>query len=199
MNQIKTLNQKRAKLCLICVERIKLLKEGKWKELSDESVKDFLPSIYDEFEKFKNFDGAKKEAYRLFERELKKEENRNKKEEKVYEDFRINFEGFNYTDDYSSHAKRLPPMIVSNGLIPTLAFYKSKGKDRGQIYQDISEILEALEFKPYCEWKSKNQNKGLLEFLLDIDANTLRLVTMEVLSIANWLKRIVEVELEERE
>jgi CRISPR-associated protein Cmr5 len=102
-----------------------------------------------------------------------------------------------YLSDYSSHAKRLPQMIISNGLIPTLAFYKSKGKDRDQIYTDICEILEVTGFKPYLDWKNKNIKEGslLLEFLLETDSQILRLTTIEVLAIANWLKRIVEVEL----
>jgi len=107
----------------------------------------------------------------------------------------------NYLSDYSSHAKRFPQMVISNGLIPTLAFYKSKGKDRGQIYSDICEMLEVLEFKLYKDFKDKNKdkNKGnvLLEFLINSDSNTLRLATMEVLALANWLKRIVEIELKE--
>ncbi|MFN3996106.1 MAG: type III-B CRISPR module-associated protein Cmr5, partial [bacterium] len=98
--------------------------------------------------------------------------------------------------DYASHAKRLPQLIISNGLIPTLAFYKAKGKDRGQIYQDISEILENLKCKPFCDWKSRNPNKELIEFLLETDAHTLRLATTETLSISDWLKRMAEIELE---
>ncbi len=109
----------------------------------------------------------------------------------------------NYLSDYSSHAKRFPQMIISNGLIPTLAFYKSKGKAKGQIYSDICEILEVLEFKLYKDFKDKNKdkNKGnvLLEFLINSDSNTLRLATMEVLALANWLKRIVEFELDLKE
>jgi CRISPR-associated protein Cmr5 len=117
----------------------------------------------------------------------------------IYPNFPPNFSKYDYASDYSSHAKRLSQMIVSNGLIPTLAFYKSKGDDRGQIYTDICEILEVTGFKPYLDWKNKNNNKEgslLLEFLLETDFQTLRLATMEVLAIANWLKRIVEVEIE---
>jgi CRISPR-associated protein Cmr5 len=117
----------------------------------------------------------------------------------IYSNFPFDFSKYDYASDYSSHAKRLSQMIVSNGLIPTLAFYKSKGDDRGQIYTDICEILEVTGFKPYLDWKNKNNNKEgslLLEFLLETDFQTLRLATMEVLAIANWLKRIVEVEIE---
>jgi CRISPR-associated protein Cmr5 len=127
--------------------------------------------------------------------------NLNEDIKKKINEFYIKFESRypDYASDYSSHAKRLPQMIVSNGLIPTLAFYKSKGNDRGQIYTDICEILEVTSFKPYLDWKNVNNKEGslLLEFLLETDFQTLRLATMEVLAIANWLKRIVEVEIKE--
>ncbi|MCM8809921.1 MAG: type III-B CRISPR module-associated protein Cmr5 [Candidatus Omnitrophica bacterium] len=196
MSTIKTLTQERARFCLICVRRIKLLKEGKWQELQEDGIKDFLPQNFSDFEVFKNFEGAKKEAYKSFEKERKKDENRNRQNEEIYNDFKKKeFVNFDYSKDYSSHAKGLPQMIISNGLISTLAFYKAKEKDRGQIYQDISEILEALNFKPYCEEKKKNSNLGLLDFLLNTDVHILRLATNEVISIANWLKRMTEVEL----
>ncbi|CUT04657.1 type III-B CRISPR module-associated protein Cmr5 [Candidatus Chrysopegis kryptomonas] len=103
----------------------------------------------------------------------------------------------NYIKNYSSYIKRLPSTIVNNGLIPALAFYKSKGGERGQIFQDVSEILEKLEFKPYLDWKnnSQNQNKDLLEFLFETDPQKLRLTTNEILNIATWLKRMAEIEL----
>ncbi len=195
MSTIKTLTQERARFCLICVRRIKLLKEGKWQELQEDSIKDFLPQNFAKFEIFRNFEGAKKEAYKAFENERKKKENKDRQNEEIYNDFKKEFVNFDYSKDYSSHAKGLPQMIISNGLISTLAFYKAKEKDRGQIYQDISEILEALNFKPYCEEKKGNPNLGLLDFLLNTNAHILRLATTEVISIANWLKRMAEVEL----
>jgi len=88
-------------------------------------------------------------------------------------------------------------MIISNGLIPTLAFYKSKEEDRGQIYTDICEILEVTGFKPYLDWENNKEGSLLLEFLLETDFPTLRIATIEVFAIANWLKRIVEAEIKE--
>jgi CRISPR-associated protein Cmr5 len=113
----------------------------------------------------------------------------------IYSNFTFDFSKYDYLSDYSSHAKRLSQMIISDGLIPTLAFYKSKGEDRGQIYTDICEILEVTGFKPYLDWKNNKEGSLLLEFLLETDLQTLRLATIEILAIANWLKRIVEAEL----
>ncbi|MBX0313033.1 MAG: type III-B CRISPR module-associated protein Cmr5 [Sulfurihydrogenibium sp.] len=143
---------------------------------------------------------AKKELSEFF-YEGKDLNNQNVKNQisQIYSNFTFDFSKYDYTSDYSSHAKRLPQMIISNGLIPTLAFYKSKGKDRDQIYTDICEILEVTGFKPYLDWKNKNNKEGslLLEFLLETDSQTLLLATIEVLAIANWLKRIVEAEIKE--
>ncbi len=89
---------------------------------------------------------------------------------------------------YKSAAKSLPAFIVSNGLIPTLAFYKSK-KEKEQVYNAINEWLKNRGFV-----KSDDAIKDLVES----DFQTLRLATIEALAIANWLKRIVEVEIEDQ-
>ena len=83
---------------------------------------------------------------------------------------------------YKSAAKSLPAFIVSNGLIPTLAFYKSK-KEKEPVYNAINEWLKNRGFV----------KKDALEELVGSDFQTLRLATIEALAIANWLKRIVEV------
>jgi CRISPR-associated protein Cmr5 len=89
---------------------------------------------------------------------------------------------------YQSAAKSLPAFIVSNGLIPTLAFYKSK-KEKEPVYNAINEWLKNRGFV----------KKDALEELVESDFQTLRLATIEALAIANWLKRIVEVEIVEVE
>jgi len=89
---------------------------------------------------------------------------------------------------YQSAAKSLPAFIVSNGLIPTLAFYKSK-EDKKDVYDTIKEWLKKRGFV-----KSDDAIKDLVE----LDFQTLRLATIEALAIANWLKRIVEVEIEDQ-
>jgi len=89
---------------------------------------------------------------------------------------------------YQSAAKSLPAFIVSNGLIPTLAFYKSK-KEKEPVYNTINEWLKNRGFV----------KEDALKELVESDFQTLRLATIEALAIANWLKRIVEVEIVEVE
>jgi CRISPR-associated protein Cmr5 len=87
---------------------------------------------------------------------------------------------------FETNAKRLPSLVVSNGLIPTLAFYKSK-EERKTVYDVVNQWLK----------ERKIVRNDALDDLVKADFQTLRLATMEVLAIANWLKRIVEVEIEE--
>jgi len=87
---------------------------------------------------------------------------------------------------FKSYARSLPSFIVSNGLIPTLAFYKSK-EERKPVYEIVNEWLKE---KGYV-------SNDALEYLVKADFQKLRLATIEALAIANWLKRIVEVEIED--
>jgi CRISPR-associated protein Cmr5 len=89
-------------------------------------------------------------------------------------------------EKFEANAKRLPSFVVSNGLIPTLAFYKSK-EERKTVYDVVNQWLK----------ERKIVRNDALDELVSTDFQTLRLATIEVLAIANWLKRIVEVEIKE--
>lgn len=89
----------------------------------------------------------------------------------------------NEIDKFKSDAKNLPALIVSNGLIPVLAFYKQGGSIK------IYGILDG--------WLKK---KGLitsdaLEDTIDASQEKLMIITTETLAVANWLKRMAEVNL----
>jgi CRISPR-associated protein, Cmr5 family len=86
---------------------------------------------------------------------------------------------------FETNAKKLPSLIVSNGLIPTLAFYKKE--DKKLVYNTINEWLK----------EKKLIENDALEDLVNSNSQILRLATIEVLAIANWLKRIVEAEIKE--
>jgi len=81
-------------------------------------------------------------------------------------------------DKFKTAARNLPSFIVSNGLIPTLAFYKSKAEKK-EVYEIINEWLE----------KRKIIENDALNYLVDKDKdfNNLRFATMEALALANWL------------
>jgi len=88
---------------------------------------------------------------------------------------------------YRSSLLNLPAMIITNGLIPTIAFYM-KDEVKKQIVEDIKEELEKVE--NLCV---KNE---FLKFLTEMEAPKLRMYTKNVLSFAEWLKRMAEVEIE---
>ena len=90
-------------------------------------------------------------------------------------------------DKYASNVKRLPALIITNGLIPTLAFLKSKEEIK-PLYDTMNEWLKEKGF-------SNNNYDDALEYLLTCDFFTLRLATMEAMAFANWLKRMVEIEI----
>lgn len=75
-------------------------------------------------------------------------------------------------------------MITNNGLLATMVFYKKTNED---VYNIIN------------SWFSyKRQNIDLIEYLTnDVDYEKLLFKTSEVLKLADWLKRIVEVEIKD--
>jgi len=103
-------------------------------------------------------------------------------------------------EKYASNAKKLPALIATNGLIPTLAFLKSKEEIR-PLYDTMNEWLKRKVFSKDDTMNERlkekgfsKDNKDVLEYLLVCDFSTLRLATMEAIAFANWLKRMVEIE-----
>jgi len=88
-------------------------------------------------------------------------------------------------EKYASNAKKLPALIATNGLIPTLAFLKSK-EETMPVYKTMNKWLIKKGFA---------NNDNALECLLTCDFSKLRLATMEAIAFANWLKRMVEIEI----
>lgn len=89
---------------------------------------------------------------------------------------------------FKRNAMRLPQLIVNNGLVPTLAFYKSK-KEAVDVFTALNEWLNS-------KFKFGN-SKDALDYCLKADFQKLRLATVEALALAEWLKRIVEAEIKD--
>ncbi|MCD6489193.1 MAG: type III-B CRISPR module-associated protein Cmr5 [Thermodesulfobacterium sp.] len=86
---------------------------------------------------------------------------------------------------FKTSARSLPQCIVSDGLLPTLVFYKSK-EEKKSVYELLNKWLR----------EKRIINNDALEEIAEADAQILRLATMEALAFGNWLKRLVEVEIE---
>ncbi len=110
----------------------------------------------------------------------------------------------NFTGDkkkFKTNARKLASLVVANGLIPTLAFYKSKDEKK-PVYNFVNKwVIEQSHMKNIFSNNSYNvqQKPDLLDLLVEKDFTVLRLTTMEVLELANWLRRIVDVELEDED
>ncbi len=102
--------------------------------------------------------------------------------------------------DYRSYVKKLPQMILSNGLGQSMAFVFSKKKEGNAyafIYQQISEYLNSNNTIRI----SKDKDKDLLEWIISLDSHNYRYATEEVLAFLNWLRRFAEgmIEVSEEE
>lgn len=93
---------------------------------------------------------------------------------------------------YRSYTKRIPAMIKTNGLGPSIAFMYSKGNDTDKgdkkayniLYKDIEKRL-----------KDKNlleKDDKLVEAIINIDTSEYMEITIEVLALFNWLRRFAE-------
>lgn len=115
-----------------------------------------------------------------------------------------------YKDDkYKSYVKKIPSMILSNGLGQTLAFIAAKRKKEKRdkdkvirpgdknnpknaydlIYKQISDYIRndvtaRIEIPP--------DNSELVKWVISLDSYNYRYVTEEILAFLNWLKRFAE-------
>jgi len=112
-------------------------------------------------------------------------------------------------DKFSSYAKKLPSLIITNGLLPTLAFLFSKEDStpvgyalalwlhkQGYLNVKVLEIPDNTD-KPIVV--EDNLRREILEALANMSATELRAATLEALALADWLKRTVEATLDEKE
>jgi len=96
---------------------------------------------------------------------------------------------------YGSLARKLPMLVLTNGLGQTLAFLKAKGKN------DLSDEHTML-FRHLSRWVLSQvapaltvTNCDLLNWVLESGSADYRRATLEALAFLNWLKRFAEAEL----
>lgn len=93
--------------------------------------------------------------------------------------------------EYKSYVKKLPQMILNNGLGNAIAFINSKkngnsssSKSYKKLYSHIEEYLKQRGFL--------EQSNNLIKKVVDMDSKTYLLCTKEVLAYVKWLKRFAE-------
>jgi CRISPR-associated protein Cmr5 len=116
--------------------------------------------------------------------------------------------GKDFASKYLSYARKLPSMIIYNGLLTTVAFAKSKAKKaftKAKVEEGEKVNIEGLAWekllehlKEFLRREGINQdNKDLIEFLSEREVQEYRLITKRVLDFSLWLKRIAEGEIED--
>jgi len=99
--------------------------------------------------------------------------------------------------EYSSKAVNFPAMILANGLPQALVFlFSNENADDKSYRMLLSHIrgwfadssADALRLYT-CPAPT---NEAFVKHVIEADAPTLRLITTETISIANWLKRFAE-------
>ena len=95
----------------------------------------------------------------------------------------------NFEKDYTSLVKKVPVLIMTNGLGNTLGYLKSKGKKHHE------ELIENIN-----RWATKREFGGgdTLEWIIDGRTSSFQVMqaSREVLCMLNWLKRFATAELE---
>lgn len=102
--------------------------------------------------------------------------------------------------NYRSIVRRIPQMILSNGLGQTLAFIYSKKKDRNAFKLLYDQLAEYLKSNTTIRIQMPN-NVELIEWVISLKSFEYRYVTEEILSFLTWLRKFTEgmIEAEEEE
>jgi len=92
--------------------------------------------------------------------------------------------------DYKPYVKKIPMMILNNGLGATFAFIYSKKKN-GNAYELI--------YKQTNDWLKKDNKEDLVKWIIEQESSEYRAITNEILALFNWLKRFADGMIEEEE
>jgi CRISPR-associated protein Cmr5 len=105
----------------------------------------------------------------------------------------------NLLKNYRSYVKKIPTMILSNGLGQTLAFIKAKSKKEKAYDLIYKQLTEYMKSDHTARIKMPQEKNELLEWVISCDSSTYRYITQEILAFLNWLKRFAEglIEVEE--
>ncbi|MEO0297504.1 MAG: type III-B CRISPR module-associated protein Cmr5 [candidate division WOR-3 bacterium] len=189
---ITKLERGRAEFAYECVDGlIKLKFEDKKFAFASKSIKMFKQNVIDSMKK-KIEDGKitkekieeilnNPENYALKEKELT-----SKEEKEILKQYK------SLLKDYRSHTRKIPQMILSNGLGQTLAFVYAK-KEEGNAYDLIyKQLTDYLKSDSTARIRMPENQNELVEWVISLDSYHYRYVTEEVLAFLNWLKKFAE-------
>jgi CRISPR-associated protein Cmr5 len=84
--------------------------------------------------------------------------------------------------EYKSYLRSLAMMIKSNGINNTFAFVLAKGKDDNPYQLIDAQMREWFDVKEEC----------FVKYLIHLNSNDYRKITIETLAFLSWLKRLAE-------
>lgn len=94
--------------------------------------------------------------------------------------------------DYRSYTRKIPQMILSNGLGQTLAYIYSK-KEKGNAYDLIyKQLTDYLKSESTSRKRMPEKEPELVEWVIKLPSAEYRYVTEEILAFLKWLKRFAE-------
>ncbi len=98
-----------------------------------------------------------------------------------------------FRKEYRSYVKKIPMLIKTNGLGSAYAFVLSKRNSDawGALYNQTKEWL-SIEPKQLIRERLQNNNNTLIDVLVSINSPLYRAVTVEVLTLFNWMRRFAE-------
>ncbi|AAC06665.1 type III-B CRISPR module-associated protein Cmr5 [Aquifex aeolicus] len=106
-------------------------------------------------------------------------------------------------EKYASYVRKLPSMIIHNGLLPTVAFIRSKaGIDAQNKLSPEKEAWKKIEnhIKNYLiKIENVEVPDSLTRLFAEMDFSRYRLYTQKILFFTQWLKRVAEGELKSEE
>lgn len=94
---------------------------------------------------------------------------------------------------YGSLARRVPMLVLTNGLGQTLAFLRSKGKNDASDEHNV--LFNHLSTWTISQVAPKAGKQNLLDWVLNSESTAYRRATAEALAYLAWLKRFTEAEL----
>lgn len=89
------------------------------------------------------------------------------------------------TKDYTNLAKSAPALIMSNGLMPTLAFYEAKGKDHHKALLKHLVIWMKSRFSAI----ERPDFVSTMKFLHAANSSDYRRATEETLELLRWIRQ----------
>ena len=99
------------------------------------------------------------------------------------------------SEDYRNLVKSLPAMIMTNGLMQTLAFLEGKGKgkdlNKNPHKHLMNHIIEWLEKRGLIEGQGNDFGKVMGE-LYSCYSQEYQRITEEVLALLRWLRQLVD-------